>query len=420
MENLYDYKKFAILYVDDEEKSLKYFERAFGDDFRVLTASNAQDGFNLLQTHADDIGLLLTDQRMPGEKGVWLLERARQLRPGILRILVTAYSDFDAAIAAVNSGSIYKYVSKPWDPPQFELTLRHGLEFFMVQAERDQLLLEKMSVLRNMMIADRIVSLGLLAAGLSHHIRNSLVAVKTFLDLAPSKMIEERAGTNGLRNPDFWKDYHQNVQSQIEKINSLLADLRTSSDSNPATQFADEVSLSQAVGAALEMFKEQFAARKIEIENRIPDSLPALHADKPKFNRLFELLFKDELAMLPAGSKISLTAELQNAGAKPEIVLQISDNGPGLPQEALSVIFDPFVVSAGAPSEYGINLMACFFIVHHHGGEIDAKSQPGRGTTFTIRLPLKPETAATSPTETAFLQKALLNDGLWGKLLASG
>jgi two-component system, probable response regulator PhcQ len=420
MENLYDYKKFAILYVDDEEKSLKYFERAFGDDFRVFTAANALEGFRLLEKHADEIGLLMTDQRMPGETGVWLLERARQLRPRILRILATAYSDMDAAIAAVNSGAIYKYITKPWDPPQFELTLRQGLEFFMVQAERDQLLLEKMSVLRNMMIADRIVSLGLLAAGLSHHIRNSLVAVKTFLDLAPSKMAEEKANLNGLRNPDFWKDYHQNVQSQIEKINSLLADLRTSSDSNPATQFADEVSLADAVGAALEMFKEQFAARKIEIENKIPDSLPALHADKSKFYRLFELLFKDELAMLPAGSKISLTAELQNTAAKTEIVLQISDNGPGLPQEALSVIFDPFVVSGGAPSEYGINLMACFFIVHHHGGKIDAKSHPGRGTTFTIHLPLKPEPVVSSPDETEFLQKALLNEGLWGKLTASG
>ena len=420
MENLYDYKKFAILYVDDEEKSLKYFERAFGDDFRVFTAANAQDGFKLLEQHADEIGLLMTDQRMPNEKGVWLLERARQLRPRILRILVTAYSDFDAAIAAVNSGAIYKYVHKPWDPVQLEVTLRQALEFFMVQTERDQLLLEKMSVIRNMMIADRIVSLGLLAAGLSHHIKNSLVAVKTFLDLAPSKMAEEKADMNDLRNPDFWKDYHQNVQSQIEKINNLLADLRTSSDSNPATQFADEVSLSAAVGAALDMFKEQFAARKIEIENKIPGSLPTLHADKAKFSRLFELLFKDELAMLPAGSKISLSAELQNAAAKPEIVLQISDNGPGLPQEALSVIFDPFVVSGGAPSEYGINLMACFFIVHHHGGKIEAKSQPGCGTTFTIRLPLKPEPVVTSQSETDFLQRALLNDGLWSKLLASG
>src|SRR5271170_591855 len=289
MDNLYDYKKFAILYVDDEEKSLKYFERAFGDDFRVFTAATAQEGFKLLEQHADEIALLLTDQRMPGEKGVWLLERARQLRPRILRMLVTAYSDFDAAITAVNSGAIYKYISKPWDPPQLELTLRHGLEFFIVQTERDQLLLEKMSVLRNMMIADRIVSLGLLAAGLSHHIKNSMVAVKTFLDLAPSKMAEEKADMNGLRNPDFWKDYHQNVQSQIEKINSLLKDLWTASET-PAFHFEDKVFLHEAVGNAINGLKDQFAARKIQIDNRIPDSLPTLNVDKPKFFRLFELL----------------------------------------------------------------------------------------------------------------------------------
>jgi two-component system probable response regulator PhcQ len=421
MENLYDYKKFAILYVDDEEKSLKYFERAFGDDFCVFTAANAQDGFKLLEKHADEIGLLMTDQRMPGEKGVWLLERARQFRPRVLRMLVTAYADMDAAIAAVNSGAIYKYVNKPWDPPQLELTLRQGLEFFMVQAERDQLLLEKMSVLRNMMIADRIVSLGLLAAGLSHHIRNSLVAVKTFLDLAPAKMAEEKTDLNSLRNPDFWKDYHQNVQSQIEKINGLLADLRISSDANPATQFADEVKLHEAVGAVLKMLEDEFAARKIEIENKIPDSLPALRGDKLKFQRLFELLFKDELATLPAGSRISLKAELQNESAKPEIVLHISDNGPGLPEEALRVIFDPFVVQGSVPSEYGINLMACFFIVHHHGGKIEAKSRAGHGTTFIIRLPLQPERAASSSLDDgAFLQKALLNEGLWEKLLTVG
>jgi two-component system probable response regulator PhcQ len=419
MENHYNYKKFAILYVDDEEKSLTNFARAFGEQFRVFTAVTAIEGFKLLQKHGDEIGLLMTDQRMPGEKGVWLLERARQFRPRVLRILVTAFADMDAAIAAVNSGAIYKYVTKPWDPPQLELTLKQGLEFFMVQGERDQLLHEKMSVLRNMMIADRIVSLGLLAAGLSHHIRNSLVAVKTFLDLAPMKMNEERASKNGLRNPDFWKDYHSNVQSQIGKINSLLADLRNSSDSS-TSQFADEVKLSEVVGAALEVFKEEFTARRIQVENQIPETLPSLHADRPKFQRLFELLLKDELAMLPAGSRILLLAELSDAGAKPEIIFRLTDNGPGLPQEALSVVFDPFVVQGGKPSEYGINLMACFFIVHHHGGKIEAQSQPGRGTTFTIRLPLQPERAEPPPDETAFLQKALLNENLWEKLLASG
>ena len=215
----------------------------------------------------------MTDQRMPGEKGVWLLEKARQLRPRIIRILVTAYADMDAAIAAVNTGAIYKYVTKPWDPPQLENTLKRGLEFFMVQRERDQLLQEKMSVLHNMMIADRIVSLGLLAAGLSHHIRNALVAVKTFLDLAPAKMEEEKMDMEGLRNPDFWKEYYQNVQGQIEKINNMLKDLWTASE-KPAFEFGDRVHLHEVVADTLVLLKD--GLRRQEDPGRKPHpSLPA-------------------------------------------------------------------------------------------------------------------------------------------------
>src|SRR5712675_772213 len=259
MQNLYEYKKFAILYVDDEEKSLKYFVRAFEDEFRLLIAPNAQEGFKLLERHADEIGLLMTDQRMPGEKGVWLLEKARQLRPRIVRILATAFSDMEAAIAAVNTGAIYKYITKPWDPPLLENTLKRGLEFFIVQRERDQLLREKMSVLHNMMIADRIVSLGLLAEGLSHHIRNALVAVKTFLDLAPAKMEEEKMDLHGLRNPDFWKEYYQNVQGQISKINNMLKDLWTASE-KPAFEFADKVHLREVVSETAAHLAEAFLA----------------------------------------------------------------------------------------------------------------------------------------------------------------
>jgi two-component system probable response regulator PhcQ len=418
MENLYDYKKFAVLYVDDEEKSLVSFTRAFSETFRIYTAANAQDGLKLLQEHGGEIGILMTDQRMPGEKGVWLLENARKLRPRILRILVTAFTDMDAAIEAVNNGSIYKYVSKPWDPAQLELHLRQGLEFFMVSAERDQLLHEKMSVLRNMMIADRIVSLGLLAAGLSHQIRNSMVAVKTFLELAPVKMEEEKGSTaDGLRDPDFWKEYHHSVQSQIEKINGLLADLRTASENKSGAPFADEIHVQPAVAAVLAGLQPAFAARRLVVENQIPENLPVIHADLPKFNRLFELLFKDELAMLPAGSRIRLTAEAVTNGHRPGVAIRLTDNGPALPQDALRVVLDPF--TGGAPSEYGINLMACFFIAHHHGGTIEAVSPADGGNVFTIRLPLQPEPVSSSSEDTQFLKKAMLNEQLWDKLIAS-
>src|SRR5882672_7330076 len=410
MDHLYDYKKFAILYVDDEEKSLKYFARAFQDQFQIFTAPSAQEGFKILEAHQDEIGLLMTDQRMPGEKGVWLLEKARQLRPRIIRILATAFSDMDAAIAAVNSGAIYKYIGKPWDPPQLEATLKRGLEFFIVQRERDQLLREKMSVLHNIMIADRIVSLGLLAAGLSHHIRNSLVAVKTFLDLAPAKMEEEKLDLHGLRNPDFWKEYYQSVQGQIGKINNMLKDLWTASE-KPAFRFADRVQLRDVVTDSIEELKVGFAAKNIQVENQINESLPALSVDKPKFYRLFELLLKDEMASLPAGSRITISASLINnvPPDKQEIQIQVADNGPGLPKEALRLVFDPFVVRSDSPIEYGIHLMACYFIVYHHGGRIEAKSEDGKGTTFTLRLPVHPEQGPQSQYEEDFLQKVLLS-----------
>jgi two-component system, probable response regulator PhcQ len=420
MQNLYDYKRFAVLYVDDEEKSLKYFTRAFQDQFRILTAANAQDGLKLLEAHKDEIGLLMTDQRMPGEKGVWLLEKARQLRPRIIRILATAYTDIEAAIAAVNTGAIYKYVNKPWDPPQLENTLKRGLEFFMVQRERDQLLKEKLSVLRNMMIADRIVSLGLLAAGLSHHIRNALVAVKTFLDLAPAKMEEEKIDLEGLRNPDFWSEYYHNVQGQIERINNLLKDLWTASE-KPVFEFGDRVHLHEVVAETVTQLQEGLSAKKLKVESHITASLPALNVDKPKFYRLFELLLKDEIATLPAGSRVTLSAKLLD-GVQMDgqaIEVQVSDDGPGLPKEALRLIFDPFVVRNDSPMEYGIHLMACYFIVHHHGGRIDATSEKGRGTTFTLRLPLNPNQAQPPQSEEEFLRKVMLSDNLWEKLISS-
>ena len=419
MNDLYNYQKFAILYVDDEEKSLKYFTRAFSEHFRIFTASSAQEGLKVLEEHKDEIGLLMTDQRMPGEKGVWLLERARQLRPQIIRILATAFADMEAAIAAVNTGAIYKYVTKPWDPPELENTLKRGLEFFLVQRERDQLLREKMSVLHNMMIADRIVSLGLLAAGLSHHIRNSLVAVKTFLDLAPAKMEEEKMDLQGLRNPDFWKEYYQNVQGQVEKINNMLKDLWTASE-KPAFEFRDQVHLHKVVSEVAAQLKDGFDAKGIQVENKVPETLAALHVDKPKFYRLFELLLKDEIASLPAGARISFSAKLDNKHGEQYVEIEVSDNGPGLPKEALRLVFDPFVVRSDSPMEYGIHLMACYFIVHHHGGRINARSENGHGTVFTIRLPVNPShVPVTQKSDTDFLQKVLLNDSLWEKLISS-
>ena len=70
MNNIYDYKRFAILYVDDEEMSLKYFRRALEGTFRIFTATNATEGYRVLEDHQEEIGVIMTDQRMPGEQEI--------------------------------------------------------------------------------------------------------------------------------------------------------------------------------------------------------------------------------------------------------------------------------------------------------------------------------------------------------------
>jgi two-component system probable response regulator PhcQ len=412
MKAQYDYKRFAILYVDDEEKSLKGFARAFGDEFRIYTATNAKDGAKLIEEKKDEIAVLMTDQKMPGESGNWLLQQTVRIQPRIVRMLATAYTDFSDAVTAINDGGIFHYVNKPWDPAHLEGQLRRAMEFFLTQRENEHLAQEKLETLRHLMVADRLVSLGMLTAGLSHHIRNALVTVKTFLDLAPAMMQEEKTEPKVIRHQEFWTDYHKSVLGQIDKINNLLKDLWAASE-KPATQTTERVNLHALVNDTIANLQFSITAKNITVANEIPADLSPIMAERDKFNRLFELLLKEELASLPAGGKITFTAEALNDSAKPEVRVQITDNGPGLSTEKLQCLFDPFMVRADAPSEYGIHLMGCFFIVHHHGGRIEAKSEEGKGTTFTLHLPISPANSLAELNQ-GILQKSKLAEQVWG------
>ncbi|MEZ5405331.1 MAG: hybrid sensor histidine kinase/response regulator [Verrucomicrobiia bacterium] len=421
METPYDYKKFAILYVDDEEKSLKYFTRSFDDRFRIFTASNAADGFEILKNHADEIGILITDQRMPGEKGVQLLEKARQLRPRILRILATAYSDMDAAIDAVNTGAIYKYITKPWDIPYMEMTLRRGLEFFIVQQERDGLLKEKIGALHRVMMTDRLLSLGILASGLGHHMRNSLVAVKTFLDLAPAELRSESIEIEKLRNPNFWNDFYGLVKNQVKKIIDILADLEHIPD-KPQPDLFKPVDLLSLIRSAVESLQPKFQAQSVSLETNLPQTLSQVKGDSAMFDRLFRLLLTDELASLAKGQKLSFTVKAGvSEGKEPkEISIVLEDNGKGLSDELLRSVFDPFFVRSNDAQEYGINLLACYFIVHHHGGSMNVENRPEGGLRISVRLPFDPDTSLCREEDRNFLQKVFINEQVWEDLLAKG
>jgi len=137
---LLDVREFPLLYVDDEPENLRIFELTFRRDFTVLTANDAAEGMQVL--NENPVAVVLSDQKMPGMSGVEFLTRVRELDPGTVRILVTAYGNAETLSGAINDGSIYRYVSKPWDPEDMRVTLRRAIEAYALEREREALLSE--------------------------------------------------------------------------------------------------------------------------------------------------------------------------------------------------------------------------------------------------------------------------------------
>src|SRR5260370_41289683 len=117
-----------ILIVDDEPANLRALERIFRNGHSVLTAQSGPEALALLEQH--DVALLISDQRMPGMTGIELVQKTVQLRPHMVRILLTGYTDGGTLIEAINCGHVYKYVTKPWTNDDLSVTVRRALEHF--------------------------------------------------------------------------------------------------------------------------------------------------------------------------------------------------------------------------------------------------------------------------------------------------
>ena len=406
MKPSYDYKLYSILYVDDEAMSLKYFKRNFGDTFRIMTAESGSEAFDLFKIHKDEIGILIADQRMPDTTGVELLEKARYQRPKMVRMLTTAYSDLDAAIEAVNGGAIYKYIVKPWDISELEVTLMRAMEFFIIQSERDALLREKIWALHRLMMTDRLIGLGLLASGLSHHLRNALAAIRAFLDLTPEANID----VERISNPKYWLAFYKTAQSRMRKITEILDSLG-SVPITPAATFDDQVKVSEI---AMEVAKSR---RRQVVQVHVSSSERPVQVDKRMLCRLFELLFENLASVSAEGALLHvLVTDDSESG---DVKLELWADGLRLPKEVLRYVFDPFYARDTTPSDAGINLLFCYFIVHHHGGQLIATADESDITRYLISLPREQGAAPSIKDDEEFLHKVFSAEEAWEHLLTS-
>ena len=238
----YDYQRYAILFVDDEANTRKYFRRLFGEKFRILEAEDGVQALSVFRQHANEIGIIVTDQRMPNETGVGFLSKIADQYPDIIKILSTAYSDIDAAIGSVNQGGIFRYMTKPWDIPQLEVTLRRAMEFFTVKRERDALLGAKMQAMGNVLLSSRLAAFALAPVCAGIQCNRAAEAIASFVQTGVAGRRTGSDGDSALRSPD-WARLHAR---QVELATGLETQLPA------ALAAADLAARTAALASALE------------------------------------------------------------------------------------------------------------------------------------------------------------------------
>src|SRR5699024_10230734 len=186
--------------------------------FTVHIAADAQAGLEILEAQGDNIGVLVSDQRMPGESGVELLKKVRKRWPHIVRVLTTAYADLDDAIEAVNRGAIFRYITKPWDINTLRTEIGQAMELFRLRHEHAELMREKMSVWQRLVQLGRLRDL-IVMSGSFTHLRHSQNAVAQYLADHLSPL--EPHDLASSRHLDLW----QLTEAEINQTLTFTSDV---------------------------------------------------------------------------------------------------------------------------------------------------------------------------------------------------
>lgn len=229
------------------------------------------------------------------------------------------------------------------------------------------------SVLENrLMQADKLSSLGLLAAGVAHEVNTPLAVISTYAQLLAKQVNGDESKSKLLE-----KIAKQTFRAS-EIVNSLLNFSRTSSTAY------EEVDLNRIARETLQLIHPQLEKSQIRVEEQLDGSLGAVRGNAGKLQQVFLNLFLNARDSMENGGTLTVVTSTNESTARVEII----DSGCGIPDENLARIYDPFFTTKGAKKGTGLGLSITYGIVKEHGGSITVLSQPGQGTRFQLDFPL--------------------------------
>ena len=231
---------------------------------------------------------------------------------------------------------------------------------------------EREDLERRLVQADKLSSIGLLAAGVAHEVNTPLAVISTYAQMLAKQIRDDEHKTKLLD-----KIARQTFRAS-EIVNSLLNFSRTSS-----TDFA-ELDLNKVIRETLSLLEHQLEKARVEVRPELGD-LPPIRGNAGKLQQVFlNLILNARDAMSDSGGG-TLTVVTRPGG--PGVSVEVRDTGPGIPRDQLARIFDPFFTTKTARKGTGLGLSVSYGIVEEHGGSIEADSRPGEGAVFRLVFP---------------------------------
>jgi len=377
----------TVLVVDDEKENLQIMELVLGKHFKVLSAISGQEALDILDKNPCDV--IVVDQRMPGMTGVELLEKVCGLDRDITGIVVTAYAEYKAIMAAINRGRAFKFILKPFDGTQLIATIHEAMEKTfdtrMIRALVKELnahvdtLEQKNSELQAMhdklIMSERFSTVGRMTSGIVHDMGNALSGL-LFMG-------------NELRSSDCAKDIRDIFDlsvSGLEKLHNTLRDIRSFVHSGSVVGIIhkDPADIEGLIQDAVKLARMNESAGKCQIDVDVQPDMPEILVDKDRISQSIVNIINNAVDATGDDGHIVVSASSRDNWVK----IQIQDNGPGMSEDVMEHIFEP-MFSTKDKGGLGMGLYMVESIIKAHGGTIGVHSAPGAGATFRILLPVK-------------------------------
>ncbi len=365
----------TLLVVDDNTYNQDLLSKWLSKlGYRVLTANHGREALAQLEQVACD--LLLLDIMMPEMNGYQLLEKlkADPRWRWLPVIVISSVDEIDSIVKCIELGA-EDYLFKPFNRVLLRARLSAALE-------KKRLREQEARYLQQMQAAQKLISLGTLAAGVAHEMNSPLQVVT---GMCETLLIALDQGDN---DPAHLRHYADLILRNAWRCAKISTALRTYSQAAPDMLTPHD--LNPLVEEALLLWRAQTLApttHPIVIETELAPDLPPLECDRGQIIQGLLSLLSNAHDAMPDGGRLTVrTAYLPDQQL---LQLQVADTGVGIPATLQDRIFEPFFTTKPVGRGQGLGLAVLAGIVKAHAGQIEVHSLPGQGATFTLRLPEK-------------------------------